>query len=53
MHHRMLVSAVHVGGSEYNKLQHKSIDGVKRTDEAIDIPKAVEEAASSVQNGSY
>lgn len=43
---RMLASVVHVSGPEYNKLRRKSIDEVKRTNGAIDILKAVEDATS-------
>jgi len=47
---RMLASVVHVSGPEYNKLRRKSIDEVKRTNGAIDILKAVEEAVDVLQN---
>lgn len=46
---RMLASVVHVSGPEYNKLRRRSIDEVKRTNGAIDILKAVEDAASIIQ----
>ena len=44
---RMLASVVHVSGPEYNKLRRKSIDEVKRTNGAIDILKAAEDATSN------
>ena len=47
---RMLASVVHVSGQEYNKLRRKSIDEVNRTNGAVDILKAVEDATSVEQS---
>jgi len=46
---RMLASVVHVSGPEYNKLRRRSIDEVKRTNGAIDILQAVEDAVGICQ----
>jgi hypothetical protein len=47
---RMLSTVVHVSSTEYNKLRRTAIAEVKRTNGAVDILKALEDAMSGSQS---
>ena len=47
---RILATVVHVSSTEYNQLRRTAIAEVKRTNGAVDILKALEDAMSGSQS---